>query len=155
MDLLTDRLRLIKKELDPDKIWKAVFSKADVQEYIIDKLLQDNQLRKSLTGLNQSITDLQTGSTTYSVLTEILSGGRKKAGTPYNLFDTGDFYNSMRVILGNNFFEIESDPIKDDANLYTKYGEEIVWLSEDSKDKLSERLIEEYRNELRELLLVY
>lgn len=78
MDLLTDRLRLIKKELDPDKIWKAVFSKADVQEYIIDKLLQDNQLRKSLTGLNQSITDLQTGSTTYSVLTEILSGGRKK-----------------------------------------------------------------------------
>ncbi len=153
MDILTNRLTNIKKQLNPDKVWKAVFSKSDVQDYVINKLLQDNQLRKSLTGLNQPIRDLQTGSTTYAVLTEILSGGRKKAGDPYNLFDTGDFYNSMVLILGNSFFEIKADPIKENANLYTKYGEEIVWLTDDSKNKLTERLVEEYRIELRDLLL--
>lgn len=153
MDILTNRLKAIKTDLNPSKIWRAVFSQSDVQNYVIDKLLQDNQLRKSLTGLNQPIRDLQTGSTTYAVLTEILSGGRKKAGDPYNLFDTGDFYNSMVVILGNDFFEIKADPIKENANLYTKYGQEIVWLTDDSKQKLTVRLVEEYRIKLRDLLL--
>lgn len=154
MDLLTERLLQIKKNLNSRIIWESVFSRPSVQDYVIEKLLQQNQLQKSVTGLNTPITDLQTGSTTYSVLTEILSGGRKKAGTRYNLFDTGEFYNSMIVILGNNFFEIEANPIKDDANLYTKYGEEIVWLSEDSKSKLREYLIFEYSVELRELLFL-
>ena len=152
MDLLTERLTDIKRELKASTVWRAVLSKKDVQDFITDKLVQDNQLRKLITGLNQPITDKFSGSQTYSILTEILSGGRKKAGTRYNLFDTGAFYNSMIVILGNNFFEVDSDPIKDNDNLYTKYGEEIVWLTQDSKDKLSERLVDEYRIELRSLL---
>lgn len=152
MDLLTQRLLQIKKSLNSRNIWESVFSRPSVQDYVIEKLLQQNQLQKNVTGLNQPIRDLQTGSTTYALLTEILSGGKKKAGDPYNLFDTGQFYNSMTVILGNDFFEIEANPIKNDANLYTKYGEEIVWLSEDSKSKLREYLIFEYSVELRELL---
>tara|TARA_R110000772_G_scaffold36091_6_gene86619 strand:+ start:809 stop:1276 length:468 start_codon:yes stop_codon:yes gene_type:complete len=153
MDILINRLNKIKEELNASIIWKKVFSKRSIQDFIIDNLLQDNQLRKSITGLNQPIRDKVTGSTTYAILTEVLTNGRKKAGDPYNLYDSGDFYNSMIVLLGNKFFEIKADPIKENANLYNKYGEEIIWLSEDSKDKLRERLKEEYRIELRNILL--
>ena len=152
MDILLNRLRSIKRNLKPEKIWKNVFRKKYIQEYIIDKLIQDNQLRLSLTGLGTPIRDKNTGSTTYSLLTEILSQGRKKAGDPYNLYDSGEFYNSMLFLLGNNFFEIDADPIKENDNLFTKYGEEIIWLSENSKEKLRPYLINQYEIELRKIL---
>lgn len=152
MDILLNRLRSIKRNLKPEKIWKNVFRKKYIQEYIIDKLIQDNQLRLSLTGLGTPIRDKNTGSTTYSLLTEILSQGKKKAGDPYNLYDSGEFYNSMLFLLGNNFFEIDADPIKENDNLFTKYGEEIIWLSENSKEKLRPYLINQYEIELRKIL---
>ena len=151
MDILTTKLKSIKRNLQPGKIWKKVFRKTYIQRFVIEKLIQDNQLQKSLTGLNQPIRDLQTGSTTYSLMTEIMSGGKKKAGDPYNLYDTGEFYKSMVFLLGNNFFEIDADPIKDNDNLFTKYGEQIIWLSEDSKEKLRLRLRIEYETELRKV----
>lgn len=152
MDILINRLREIKRNLTPDKIWRKVFRKRYVQRYIIEKLIQDNQLRKHVTGLGSPIRDKTTGSTTYSLLTEILSQGRKKAGEPYNLYDTGEFYNSMVFLLGYDYFEIEADPIKENDNLYTKFGEEIVWLSENSKEKLRPYLLREYNSELRKIL---
>tara|TARA_R110000751_G_scaffold73709_2_gene149081 strand:+ start:3711 stop:4178 length:468 start_codon:yes stop_codon:yes gene_type:complete len=151
MDILTTKLKSIKRNLQPGKIWKKVFRKTYIQRFVIEKLIQDNQLQKSLTGLNQPIRDLQTGSTTYSLMTEIMSGGKKKAGDPYNLYDTGEFYKSMVFLLGNNFFEIDADPIKDNDNLFTKYGEQIIWLSENSKEKLRLRLRIEYETELRKV----
>lgn len=152
MDILVNRLRSIKRNLTPEKVWRKVFRKRNIQRYIIDKLIQDNQLRKHVTGLGSPIRDKNTGSTTYSLLTEILSQGKKKAGEPYNLYDTGEFYNSMVFLLGNNFFEIDADPIKENDNLYTKFGEEIIWLSENSKEKLRPYLINEYEIELRKIL---
>ena len=151
MDILTTKLKSIKRNLQPGKIWKKVFRKTYIQRFVIEKLIQDNQLQKSLTGLNQPIRDLQTGSTTYSFVTEVMSGGKKKAGDPYNLYDTGEFYKSMVFLLGNNFFEIDADPIKDNDNLFTKYGEQIIWLSENSKEKLRLRLRIEYETELRKV----
>jgi hypothetical protein len=152
MDILLNRLKSIKRNLKPEKIWKNVFRKKYIQEYIIDKLIQDNQLRLSETGLGTPIRDKNTGSTTYSLLTEILSQGKKKAGDPYNLYDSGEFYNSMLFLLGYNFFEIDADPIKENDNLFTKYGEEIIWLSENSKEKLRPYLINQYEIELRKIL---
>ena len=154
MELLLKQLRNAKK-LNAGKIWLKVFKQADVQRYIIDVLLQDNQLKKHVTGLNAPITDKITGSQVYSFYTEVITNGRKKAGERYNLFDTGEFYNSMKVILGANYFEIEADPIKENDNLYAKFGEEIVWLNEDSKSKLAQFLIPKYIEQTRLLLQKY
>lgn len=156
MDLLINRLREIKSDLTPDRIWKKVFSNLELQEFIIEDLIQQNQLLQSKTGLGLPIRNKDTGSTTYTRLTEILSEGRKKEGDPYNLYDTGEFYKSMKIILGNDFFDVESNPLKlgmVPTNLYDTYGEEIVWLSEDSRNKLRERLLEDYERELKNILL--
>lgn len=44
----------------------------------------------------------------YSPATEVISGGKKKAGDPYNLFETGDF-------LGSIFAKVEKESVFFDA----------------------------------------
>lgn len=55
----------------------------------------------------------------YSFLTDVLSGGRKQAGTPYTLEDTGEFYRSMYVM-------VLQDSILIDAN-YQKMTDQNWW----------------------------
>ena len=154
MELMIQRLRQIKTALKPNKIWRIVFKRPAVQIYIIKVLLQDNQLQRHVTGLGTPITDKYTGSQTYSIFTEAITNGRKKAGTPYNLYDTGEFYESMKMLVGADYFEIIADPIKEDDNLYAKFGEEIVWLNEDSISKLTIYLVNHYRSAVREVLQI-
>ena len=45
----------------------------------------------------------------YSKATEIITQGRKIEGQPYNLFDTGDFYESMFVNVLNESIEIDGN----------------------------------------------
>ncbi|WP_027381871.1 hypothetical protein [Epilithonimonas caeni] len=50
---------------------------------------------------------------TYSEMTEILSGGRKQAGTPYTFYDTGDLYKQTKAIINEKdndlTFIVDSD----------------------------------------------
>lgn len=79
-------------------------------------------------------------SSVYSKTTEILSQGRKIAGTPYTLFDTGEFFKSFNVILHEDGFEIEADPIKNGGqyggtNLFVEYGEDILGLTDENMNR--------------------
>ena len=73
---------------------------------------------------------------TYSYLTEVLTNGRKRMGDPYNLKDTGEFYNSMLV-------QVLKDSILIDAN-YTKMEDQNWWsidilgLTEENLEKYAE-----------------
>lgn len=154
MDIIINKLNRIKRDLRPSKIWLRVFSKKRVQKYVIEELLQREQLfEKGIDETGSPITNADNGRTTYSRLTEILSGGRKKEGEHYTLFDSGEFYKSMVFLLGNNYFQIDADPIKQNDNLFTKFGEGIIGLTEQSKEKLRVRLKFEYQIELKRLLL--
>ena len=56
---------------------------------------------------------------TYSYMTELISGGRKQEGDPYNLNDTGEFFRSM-------YIKVLSDSIIIDAN-YQKMEDKDWW----------------------------
>jgi hypothetical protein len=49
---------------------------------------------------------------TYSYWTEVLSGGRKQEGDPYNLNDTGEFFRSMYVKTLRDSISINADYAK-------------------------------------------
>lgn len=66
------------------------------------------------------------------------------------LKDTGEFYRSFRVRLGDGEFTIVADPVKEDGNLFDKYGEEIVGLTEQSKDELVKFIAPEVARIVRE-----
>jgi hypothetical protein len=83
---------------------------------------------------------------TYSFLTEILSGGRKKFGDHYTLNDTGAFYRGMFVVVLKDSFVVDSDQaVKEDGtNLFYKYGDNIVGLTDENLAKLIAVLREKY-----------
>lgn len=144
MQMLNDLLRNTKILMDPDIIWNHVFSDKQFQTWILD-LIRDDQLTEK--GVNEDGKIIGY----YTRYTEELTNGRKKAGEPYNLFDTGDFYKSMVILLGTNYFEIDADPIKENANLFTKFGEGIIGLTEESLEKLQVETKRRYQLEIERL----
>jgi hypothetical protein len=88
----------------------------------------------------------------YSEATQAINP-EKVAGTPYTLFDTGDFYRSMFISVFNERIEINADPVKSpEDNLFELYGTGIIGLTEENKTKLVEiikkKYIEYYRKTL-------
>lgn len=91
---------------------------------------------------------------TYSYLTQILSGGRKKWGDHYTLYDTGDFYRGMFVVVLKDSLVVDSDEaVKEDGtNLFYKYGDNIVGLTDENMAKLIEVLRDKYITFARKVL---
>ena len=79
----------------------------------------------------------------YSDFTESINP-EKIAGTPYTLDDTGDFYKSMYIVVLQDSIVIEADPIKGEDNLFYKYGESIIGLTEENLERLREEIKKRY-----------
>lgn len=147
MQMLNDLLRNTKILMDPDIIWNHVFSDKQFQVWILDLIRDDQLTEKGVDETGQIIGY-------YTRYTEELTNGRKRAGEHYTLFDTGDFYKSMVILLGTNYFEIDADPIKENANLFTKYGEGIIGLTEESLEKLRVETKRRYQLEIERLFSI-
>ena len=89
----------------------------------------------------------------YSEWTEMLNP-EKIAGTPYTLEDTGDFYKSMYIVVLQDSIVIEADPVKGTDNLFYKYGEGIIGLTEENMDKLREEVKKKYIEYIKNALEV-
>ena len=87
---------------------------------------------------------------TYSYMTELISGGRKQEGDPYNLNDTGEFFRSM-------YIKVLSDSIVIDAN-YQKMEDKDWWsisilgLTQENLEKYAEMVKENYILYARKIL---
>lgn len=130
--------------MDPDIIWNHVFSDKEFQVWILDLIRDDQLMEKGVDETGKVIG-------TYSWATQNIYNSSKIEGEHYTLFDTGDFYKSMVILLGTNYFEIDADPIKENANLFTKYGEGIIGLTEESLEKLQVETKRRYQLEIERL----
>jgi len=144
MQILNDLLRNTKILMDADIIWNHVFSDKQFQVWILDLIRDDQLMEKGVDETGKIIG-------TYSWATQNIYNSSKIEGEHYTLFDTGDFYKSMLILLGTNYFEIDADPIKENANLFTKYGEGIIGLTEESLEKLREETKRRYAIEIDRL----
>lgn len=144
MQILNDLLRNTKILMDADIIWNHVFSDKEFQTWILDLIRDDQLMEKGVDETGKIIG-------TYSWATQNIYNSSKIEGEHYTLFDTGDFYKSMVILLGTNYFEIDADPIKENANLFTKYGEGIIGLTEESLEKLREETKRRYAIEIDRL----
>lgn len=78
---------------------------------------------------------------------------KQEKGLPFDritLFDTGEFYQSFELTAkdGDDFFTLDADPIKEDTNLFDDFGEDIVGLTDESKELLVEKLTRKLQQEL-------
>ena len=144
MQILNDLLRNTKILMNADIIWNHVFSDKEFQTWILDLIRDDQLMEKGVDETGKIIG-------TYSWATQNIYNSSKIEGEHYTLFDTGDFYKSMVILLGTNYFEIDADPIKENANLFTKYGEGIIGLTEERLEKLREETKRRYAIEIDRL----
>jgi len=98
----------------------------------------------------------------YSAATEALRP-EKVEGTPFTLDWTGDFYRSINYIVSTNSITFTANGNKagvspysgkfERANLFEKYGEEIIGLTEENKYKLKKLLKRKYIEYIKQILL--
>jgi len=152
MDLMKTELgRLLNRArtLHIQSIWFKVFSDVDLKKRML-KWIQEDQLMKEGIDENGNIIG------TYSEITEKINP-QKIAGSHYTLFDTGEFYRSMFIVVLSDSFVIDADPIKIDengekTNLFEEYGEGIIGLTDESKQKLVLEVTRRFRIELEKIL---
>jgi hypothetical protein len=139
------------KMLKDEYLWRKVFSDRIFREWTLDLIRKDQLFKKGIDGDGDIIG-------TYSAMTESINP-KKREGTPYTLFDTGDFYKSFIIYVYKNYIEVDANPIKinnkgEKENLFWKYGENIIALTPTSLNRLRKEFKRRFENELRELLQI-
>ena len=138
------------KVISESKVWFKIFD-AKLKKTILNWIKND-QLKKGINDEGE-IMGL------YSELTEIINP-IKKEGTPYTLYDTGEFYKSLFIDVLNDSFEVDGDGIKVDeesgieTDLFKWLGDGIVGLTDQNKNKLAEELKQRYVNYVRDVLRI-
>ena len=112
--------RLVSFKGREPSIFKDVFNRRDVKELIIYLNTEDQIIAEGVDTEGNIIG-------VYSPATELITNGRKKAGEPFDLYDTGAFIESFRVDVDSGEFTITSNPIKVDpvegpVNIYDKFN---------------------------------
>jgi len=152
MDLMQTQIGAVLtkfRNIRTQDIWHKVFIDKTLSTMVLEMIKQD-QLFKQGIDEDGDIIGL------YSEWTEMLNPD-KVAGTPYTLFDTGAFYESMKIVVLNDSFVVEAQPIKIDedgkkTNLFEKYGEGIIGLTDENKEKLAVEIKQRFINEVNKLL---
>ena len=101
--------------------WVELMSDPDTKQFIIR--LNQNRLELYGTDIDGNVIGY------YSPVTEILSGGEKQAGKPYNLKDTGYFYDSFKIHVFSDYIVIDADGLKDNVD-WSDPSEKVLGLAE-------------------------
>jgi hypothetical protein len=132
-----------------NRVVKVSLLAKNVQDVIIE-LNTIKQLYER--GINADGVSLASVGGNYAPLTMFLSekkGQPKRGSNHVDLYDTGDFYKSFKVIVYDDYFEIDADTQKDTNDLIIDWGEEILGLTEQSKEVLTTMLIDLLPNIIR------
>ena len=132
---MKDLLQITKnaQKIQATKILVNIYLESDVQQFILD-------LNRYAQLFNEGVNIKDEPIGYYSQTTELLSGGRKKAGTPYTLKDTGDFYATFGISLNTDGdVWIVANTIKDDNDLLN-IDKDILGLTVNSTNELIEKI---------------
>jgi len=121
-----------------------IFSTKEIKDFIVE--LNKGQLSKGIDGNNSPIEGRNIGlQGEYSPTTKQI---RSEAGLQIQVIDlnfTGEFYSTIRVIVGKTFFDILANPIKDNTDLYIEFGEDINKLTKESEVLLCKKIADEIK----------
>lgn len=136
------------KKLDVNRLLTQILTQEEFQRFILE-LNQRDQLFEGIDALGVELDG-------YSFETERMLeeegenrfsfGGKsksKKAGQPIFLFDTGEFYESFKVIVNNGDILITANGLKEDGtDLLVGHGKDVLGLTEENTQKLIDKLRE-------------
>ena len=138
------------KALSFESAFFSIFSDEEIQDEII-YLNTDEQLFTD--GVNAEGVKLTSIGGEYAFETVL---NKQSEGLPYlhvTLYDTGEFYDSFKIVPQKDGVLIEADTIKEGEDLQDRWGDEILGLNEASLESLRKTVAEELVRYVLEKLL--
>lgn len=123
-----------------------LFQAADFRKLIIDLNTIDQLYNEGIDSKGKSLGE-------YSAYTKSLKQQKGQRTDHITLKDTGEFYNSFRIVFTGNALQIVANPIKDDTNLFREYGIDIVGLTEDSMSVVTTKALQLIKPYIKQQLL--
>lgn len=146
------RKRLEKfKQLNVDNLAYKLANTSKFQNLVVELNTQEQLFNKGEDSTGRKLSDIGGD---YSPVTMEMAkevGRPKKSESDINLHDTGEFYKSFSVTPFVGGFEIDADPIKDDTNLFTEWGENIVGLNEENLQLITDEYIDYFQKEISKI----
>lgn len=147
--------------LNETEMFNSVLTDKGFQEFILD--LNRSQLFEGEDSLGVRLDTIGGG---YSFTTQLLTLGKsftfkpkspdvkggsktKEVGEAPFLLDSGEYYKSYTLTLGNGFFVINSNPIKEDDNLEDRFGDDLEGLQDKNLKKIIDVIREKFVQEVR------
>jgi len=127
--------------LDPNRlVFEVIREDKKVQKEILDLNRWAQLFRKGINsdGISLSSIRPEGGYTFYTIQ---LKREKAQRTDHVTLRDSGSFYDSFTIKASNDFFEIDANPNKDTTNLFDEWGEDILGLTDESKEILGKLLI--------------
>ena len=137
------RSKYIIQALNDSFIWMSTMSNQQVKAKILYWIQQDQLTEQGVDGEGETIGF-------YSRTTSFINP-KKKFNTHYTLFDTGDFYRSMVIVVLKNAILINADSQKMEDREW--WRNEILELTDENIQKLREAYKVEVQNYVRDVLL--
>ena len=133
--------KIVRLKGQEKQIFKEVLDNNIVKELIIE-LNTEKQLKQDhVDSLGQELFNSFTNRSTYAISDPLGRGGQ-----PYEVYRTGDYYNSFKVFIRGGAIIIDSNPEKPTGSLFQMYNENIEGLTDESKNNLIVLIRELYIN---------
>lgn len=137
-------------KLRSEVLFRVIFSINEIKEEIIYLNTQEQLFEKGIDSEGVRL-DVARGYG-YANVTKKIKAQKGQPTDRITLKDTGEFYQSFRVDVRAGVITINADAQKDDTNLFTEWGIDILGLTEESINRLKPLVIENYKQYILELL---
>ena len=139
--------RIVDLKGNERRVFKDVLDNDIVKSLIIDLNTRKQLKQQHIDSLGNELFNRFTQRSVYGVSDPLGRGGQ-----PYEVYQTGDYYDSFQVFIRGNAIVIDSNPEKPNGSLFEMYNENIEGLTDESKVKLIALVRDLYINYVRKYI---
>ena len=123
-------------KLDIDELLAEIYDRSEFKELVAKLNLQDQLFAKGINSKGVSLGEYA----------ESTKKKKRKDGLPddrITLFQSGSFYDTIEIIPDNDGFWIVMDGRKKNTDLFVRYGEDVLGLTDENFEPLKDLINEE------------
>lgn len=131
--------RLIALKGQENTIFKKALDNKFIRDLITDLNSEIQLGEQHVDSLGNKLFNQMTQSSVYAESDPLGRGGE-----PYEVRRTGEYWESFKALVGQGFITINSDPFKDEDNLFDIYGENLEGLTDQNLQTLINASLEKF-----------
>lgn len=131
-------------KLNANTIVHQIVAQPEFREWAINLIRVKQLFEKGEDGLGKTLrSEFAIGGAVYSTATEIIKQAKNQKTDVVTLRDSGEFYNSFRLHVARDGFQVDADTRKSDNDLIDVWGEDILSFNEENLQLIINRIANE------------